>query len=282
MTADVKPRLLGIVNLTRDSFSDGGRYLAPEAAVAHGRRLVAAGAHIIDLGAESTHPDAEAVPADEEIARLTPVIERLRADGITISVDTHKPEVMRRALELGAAYINDVTALRDPRAVAAVRDYDARLILMYSCSPEARARRDADAGAEVVGEIIRFFERRIAELEQAGISPARLILDPGMGFFLSSRPEASLAVLRALPRLAGLERPVLVSTSRKSFLGAILSEGGPPRPADQRGAATLASELWAVLHGAAFIRTHDPGALRDALRVWEAIATGAGPFRACQ
>ncbi len=273
MNAGAAPRLLGIVNLTRDSFSDGGRYLAPEAAVAHARRLVAAGADIIDLGAESTHPDAEDVPADEQIARLTPVIRQLHADGITISVDTYRPEVMRRVLELGVAYINDVTALRDPQAVAAVRDSDARLILMHSCSPEARARRDSDAGADIVAAIERFFARRIVELAGAGIGRHRLILDPGMGFFLSSRPAASLATLRALPRLGAFGCPLLVSTSRKSFLGAVLADGGSPRPPDQRGPATLASELWAALHGAAYIRTHDPGALRDVLRVWRLLAT---------
>ena len=293
-------QLIGILNITRDSFSDGGRFLDSEAGLEHARQLAADGADIIDVGAESTHPDAEDVPAEVEIERLTPVIERLKADDVVVSVDTHKAAVLRHVLALGADLINDVTALRDPEAVAAVRDSDARLIIMHSrasgaraerrvttppsrrtwplekrpCHPPASTRRNSDT---IVDEIVAFFERRVAELTAAWIDRRRLILDPGMGFFLSPRPEDSLAVLRGLERIGALGLPVCVSTSRKSFIGSVLGGEGKPCPVAQRGAGTLATELWAARHGAAYIRTHDVRALRDALAMLAAIERGAPP-----
>ncbi len=286
-------QLIGILNVTRDSFSDGGRFLDPEAALEHARQLAADGADIIDVGAESTHPDAEDVPAEVEIERLTPVIERLKADDVQVSVDTHKPAVMRQVLALGADLINDVTALCDPEAVAAVRDSDARLIIMHSRASGARAerrvatppsrrtwpleKRPCHPPETIVDKILAFFERRVAELTAAGIARERLILDPGMGFFLSPLPEDSLAVLRELERIAALGLPVCVSTSRKSFIGSVLGGEGTPRPVSQRGAGTLATELWAARHGVAYIRTHDVRALRDALTMLTAIERGATP-----
>jgi len=264
-------KILGIVNVTRDSFSDGGRYFKPDAAIAHARRLIADGADVIDLGAESTHPDSEDVSAEEEIERLTPVIRALKDAGVAVSVDTYKPEVIRRVLELGADYINDITALRESEAVAAVRDADAKLILMHSRSSAARAERAAADPATIVDEIIAFFERRIAELAAAGVRRERLILDPGMGFFLGSNPEASLAVLREQERLHALGLPVLISTSRKSFIGAILGDDQTPRPTNERAAGTLATELWSALHGSAYIRTHNARGLRDGLMILDAI-----------
>ncbi len=264
-------QILGILNITRDSFSDGGRYLAPDHALAHARQLVADGADIIDIGAESTHPDAEDVPAAEEIARLAPVIAALRAEGVCVSVDTYKPAVMRAVLDLGVDLINDVTALREPDAVAAVRDSSARVILMHSTASGARAERaDADPGM-IVERIVAFFEQRIAVLGAAGLRRERLILDPGMGFFLGRDPALSLVVLRSLPQLAALGLPLCVSTSRKSFIGAVLGSATTPRPVDQRSAGTLATELWAALHGVRYVRTHDVRALRDVLRMWEAL-----------
>jgi dihydropteroate synthase type 2 len=279
-------RIIAILNITRDSFSDGGRYLEPEAALEHARQLVADGADIIDIGAESTHPDAEDVPAQIEIDRLTPVIEQLKADGVRVSVDTYKPAVMRHVLALGVDLINDVTALRDPEAVAAVRDSAARLIIMHSRASAGRAERVAPAWGvtpassrcnsdTVVDEIVAFFQRRVGELTAAGIDRRRLILDSGMGFFLSPRAEDSLAVLRELERIAALGLPVCVSTSRKSFIGSVLGGEGTPRPVSQRAAGTLATEIWAAWHGAAYIRTHDVRALRDALSMLTAIERGA-------
>lgn len=270
-----RTQILGIVNVTRDSFSDGGAYLDPDAAVAHARRLVADGADIIDVGAESTHPDAEDVPAEFEAARLMPVIRTLKADGTRVSVDTHKPAVIRQALSLGVDFINDVTALRDPQSVAAARHSDAKLIIMHSRASAARAERGPADPATIVAEIIRFFEQRIAALTQAGIARERLILDPGMGFFLGSNPEVSLAVLRDLDDLIALELPILISTSRKSFIGAILGSEDAPRPVEQRGAGTLATELWAIRRGVAYIRTHDVRALRDALKMLAALRGGS-------
>lgn len=284
-------KLFGILNLTRDSFSDGGRFMEPGAAVAHALRLAAEGADVIDVGAESTHPDAEAVSADEEIARLTPVIERLRADGLRVSVDTYKPAVIRHVLRLGVEYINDVTALRDPEAVAAVHDSDVRIVLMHSVSQAARAERVRVEPEEIVERVCAFFRRKVAELQQAGIAPERLILDPGMGLFLGTSTAASLRVLRDLWRLVALGRPVLISTSRKSMTGARLVEGAGEGaaaadpagaaerrveylPVAERGPGTLASELWAAAHGAAYIRTHDVKSLRRALMMWDSIARG--------
>lgn len=266
-----KMRILGILNITRDSFSDGGRYLTPDAAMQHAQQLIADGADVIDLGAESTHPDAEDVDADEELARLAPVLTRLKATGVAVSVDTCKPAVMRGALTLGADYINDVTALATPAAVDAVGNSDARLILMHSTARGARAERVTVDPATIVDRIVGFFADRLDNLERAGIARNRLILDPGMGFFLGDRPEASLAVLRDLERLKALGCPVLISTSRKSFIGALLGSGGQPRPVDERGAGTLATELWAAVHGADYLRTHDVRALRDALALWQAL-----------
>lgn len=264
-------QVLGILNVTRDSFSDGGRFLAPGDALAHALQLVADGADIIDVGAESTHPDAEDVSADEEIRRLTPIVRALTANGIHVSVDTHKQAVTCAMLRLGVDIINDVTALRDPEAVAAVRETPARVILMHSVADSARAQRtDADP-TTIVQRIVTFFEARLAELQSAGIARERLILDPGMGFFLGRDPAVSLAVLQNLEYLTKLGRPLCVSTSRKSFIGALLGTLESPRPVDQRGAGTLMTELWAVEHGVEYVRTHDVKALRDALRLRQAL-----------
>jgi dihydropteroate synthase type 2 len=268
--------ILGIVNVTRDSFSDGGRFLSPERAIAHARQLVADGASIVDVGAQSTHPDAEDVSEEQEIARLVPVIRALRADGRRVSVDTYRPEVIRTVLELGVEIINDVTALRDPGSVAAIHDSRARVILMHSTAAGPRAERLDVSPATIVPRIVAFFESRLAELEAAGIARERLILDPGTGFFLGRDPAVSLAVLRNLDRLAELGLPLCVSTSRKSFIGALLGTPAAPRPVDQRGPGTLATELWAAQLGVQYIRTHDVRALADALCLWQAIAQADG------
>jgi dihydropteroate synthase len=272
-------RILGILNVTRDSFSDGGKFAEPDAAIAQALQMAADGADVIDVGAESTHPDAEDVTAAEEIARLTPVVRSLKERGLCVSVDTYKPAVMRHVLALGVDFINDVTALRDPEAVAALRDSQARIIIMHALASAARAERVAHAPGTMMTRVLAFFERRLAELTAAGIASERLVLDPGMGFFLGDQAAASLVVLRELPRLTALGLPVLVSTSRKSFIGALLGRGGGVRPVGERGAGTLATELWAAWQGVAYIRTHDVRALRDALTIWSALVgaeTGDG------
>ncbi len=261
--------ILGIVNVTRDSFSDGGRYLEPSAALDHARRLVADGAAILDVGAVSTHPDSEDVTEAEELRRLEPVVGELVGDGLRVSVDTWRPAVMRRMAEIGAELINDVRALAEPGAIEAVRDTDCRLVLMHSTSNRGRATRAELPVPDIVDRVLAFFRERLACLEDADIAVGRVVIDPGMGFFLSSDPAPSLAVLRHLPRLRSLGCPVLVSTSRKSFLGTILG-----RPVGERGPGTLATEIHSWRAGADYIRTHDVRALSDALRVLRAIERG--------
>ena len=264
--------IFGIVNVTRDSFSDGGRYLAPEAAIAHAQRLREDGADVVDLGAESTHPEAEAVPAAEEIRRLEPVVTALVRSGAQVSVDTHKPEVMRAMVSLGAHWLNDVRGFRSEGALAAAvaAPANVRFVVMVSRSLGARAERGRGGAAGLIDELHAFAAERIAAFVAAGVARERLVFDPGMGVFVGDGPEPSLAVLTHLRELQRAGLPLLVSVSRKGFLGAITG-----RPLGERGPATLAAELWAVRQGAVFIRTHDPGALRAALAVERALGGGS-------
>lgn len=267
--------LFGIVNVTADSFSDGGRFLATDAAIAHGEQLLQDGAAVLDLGAESTSADAEDVPAEVEIERLTPVVQALQRRGAQISIDTSKPAVMRAMLDLGVEWINDVAGMRDPAAIAAVAASRARVVVMFSRSQGPRAERAAGDPATVVAEARTFLQQRAEALFAAGVGRERVVLDPGMGLFLGAGADNSLAVLRGLPSLGDLGLPLLVSVSRKGFLGELTG-----RPVGERGAATLAAELWAVAHGAQAVRTHDVRALRDALAVQQALAGGGGALTA--
>jgi len=264
--------LFGIVNITEDSFSDGGRYLDPSDAIAHARALIAAGAQVIDLGAAASNVAAQPVTAAQEIRRLDPVMAALAADGTQISVDSFLPGVQRFAIERGAAVLNDIQGFPDPSFYSELAAANCRLVVMHAVQGRGRAQRmelDAD---EVWDRIHYFFGKRLAALERGGVARERLILDPGMGFFLSNRPEASLRVLAGLELLKrefGL--PVLVSVSRKSFLRAITGRAS----ALDLGVATLAAEIYAAEMGADYIRTHDPGALADALRVMAALRSEA-------
>lgn len=259
------PTLVGIVNVTEDSFSDGGRHLDPDAALAHARRLVRDGADVIDIGPASSRPGATPVPASEEIRRIAGLIDALHADGIEVSVDSPQAETQRFALAQGVAYLNDIRGFPDPAVWSALATHPTRLVVMHQIGTVATAERVAPA--EVLASIDRFFERRLRDLESAGIARERLVVDPGMGFFLGSDPEASLAVVRAIPDLRRrFGRPVFVSVSRKSFLRRLTG-----RPLEEIGPATLAAELFAALRGADYVRTHDPRALRDALRVWNEL-----------
>jgi len=266
------PCLFGIVNITEDSFSDGGRYLDPSDAIAHARALVAAGAQVIDLGATASNVDAQPVSVAEEIRRLDRVITALAAEGIEISVDSFLPEVQRFAVARGVAFLNDIQGFPDPSLYPGLAAASCRLVVMHAVQGRGRAQRVELAADEVWDRIYHFFGERLAALEHGGIDRERLILDPGMGFFLSNRPEASLRVLTGLARLKrdfGL--PVLVSVSRKSFLRAITGRAS----ASETGAATLAAEIYAAEMGADYIRTHDPGALADALTVMAALRSEA-------
>lgn len=259
--------LAGIVNLTTDSFSDGGRFLASDAAIAHGQRLLDDGADWLDLGAESSNPKGAAVSAQVELERLLPVVRYFVPRGVKLSVDTYKPEVMQAVLKEGVAMVNDVTALTAPGAVEVVAASKAQVVLMFARNKGPRAEVSELPHHGLIEEIREFFTRRLAVLENAGISKDRVLLDPGMGFFLGSTPAPSLFVLNHLAELKGLDCRLYLCTSRKSFIGALLG-GKPPL---ERGAGTLASELWAVQAGADFIRTHDVAPLKQALTVWEAI-----------
>ena len=268
----VGPRLVGIVNITADSFSDGGQFLDPAAAIAQARQLAAGGADIVELGAAASNVAANPVPPEEEIRRLDPVIAALAGSGVPLAIDTFQPEVQRFALAQGVDYLNDIRGFPDPSAYPDLAAGHCRLVVMHAVQGEGRARRvDLQAG-EVWRRVEVFFTERIARLAAAGIARERLILDPGMGFFLSTRPEASLLVLSGLARLKqAFGLPVMVSVSRKSFLAAVTGRDAPA----ERGAATLAAELYAAAHGADLIRTHDAAALHDALRVTAALDTAA-------
>ena len=259
--------ILGIVNITEDSFSDGGRYLSAEAAIAHARKLAADGAAAIDLGGAASNPDAKPIAPEVEIARLAPVVVALKRDGIAVSIDTFSPAVQRWALGEDIAYLNDIRGFPEPALYPALAASPAKLIVMHAV--DGAATRVEVAPNEIMTCILTFFERRVAALTAAGIARERLILDPGMGFFLGSLPETSFAVLRGLSKLKrAFALPVLVSVSRKSFLRRLTG-----RSADESGPASLAAELFAAEQGADYIRTHEVGALRDALVVRKAATS---------
>jgi dihydropteroate synthase type 2 len=262
----------GIVNVTRDSFSDGGRFLRPEAALDHADRLLADGADVVDIGAESTHPDAEDVPADEELARLQPVVEKLLDRGVTVSIDTCKPVVMRAMTALGVHWLNDVSGFRTAEAMeaAATAPAHVRFVVMFSRSQGPRADRPEADAARVLTEVRAFFAERLRSFGSAGIARERLVFDPGMGFFLGRTAAPSLGILKHLSELRAFDVPLLVSVSRKSFLGEVTG-----RPTAERGPASLAAELWALRNGASFVRTHDVAALRAAWAVEQAIASAS-------
>jgi dihydropteroate synthase len=275
LMAWVMPKILGVLNITADSFSDGGAWLDPAAALGRAHALMEAGADVVDLGAIASNPDALAVPVDEEIGRLDPVITALHARGAAVSVDSFRPATQLYALTRGVAFLNDIHGFPHPEVYAAIAEAPCRLIVMHS----VHGTRGISGGdvpvSDIMETIFRFFEERLRVLAQAGIDPSRLILDPGMGYFLGAQPETSFAALAGLQRLRStFGLPVLVGVSRKSFLRAVTSR---PRPSET-GAASLAAELYAALAGVDYIRTHDVAALRDGLRVIAAIkAQEQGP-----
>lgn len=262
------PHIAGIVNVTEDSFSDGGRYLDPEQALVHARRLVADGAASIDLGPASSRPEAAPVSAAEEIRRLTPIVDALLAEGVRLSVDSCQTPTQRFALQRDVTYLNDIRGFPDPDLYPELAARSCRLVVMHQVGE--RATREPLAPAAVLASVHRFFDARLEALERAGIARERLIVDPGMGFFLGGDPEASWAVLRAIPDLKRRwQLPVYVCVSRKAFLGRLTG-----RRLDAVGPATLSAELYAAAQGADFIRTHDVRALHDALAVQRAIHGG--------
>jgi dihydropteroate synthase type 2 len=263
-------QILGILNITEDSFSDGGKFLAADAALAHGAALLEEGADVIDIGAASSNPDARPVPPEVEIARLASVVPALKARGAVLSVDSFVPQVQRWALAQGVDYLNDIHGFAVPDFYPELAAAKARLIVMHAVLGQGVATHQDVPATEIYDRAAAFFEQRIAALTGAGIAREWLILDPGMGFFVGSDPENSLTLLRRLPELKkrfGL--PLLVSVSRKSFLRKLTG-----RQPEEAGAASLAAELFADANGADYIRTHAPGALRDGLKVLKAIGKG--------
>jgi dihydropteroate synthase len=261
-----RPLIMGIVNVTPDSFSDGGRYFSPAAALAHGQRLIEEGADLLDIGGESTRPGAADVSEMEEIDRVLPLVEALQSGGVPISVDTSKPGVMRAALAAGAAVINDVRAFRTQGALEAVRGSGCGLVLMHM-QGSPRTMQSEPQYDDVVADVTAFLRGRVADLANAGIDLCRIAIDPGFGF--GKTVEHNFMLLRRLSALQAIGRPVLVGLSRKSLLGAITG-----RTVDDRVAASVAAAVLAVERGARIVRVHDVAATRDALKVWAATTGG--------
>ncbi|MDL2358199.1 MAG: dihydropteroate synthase [Pseudomonadota bacterium] len=262
-TATAMPLVMGILNVTPDSFSDGGRFQTLEFAISRAEEMVADGADLIDIGGETTRPGAPALPLEDELRRVMPALYALRGLGKALSVDTYKPEVMRQALLAGADMINDVNAFRAPGAVEAVREGDCGLCVMHMQSTPATMQHDP-AYADVVAEVIAFLQARVAALEAAGVRRERICVDPGFGFGKSV--AHNYALLRATARIEReLGLPVLAGLSRKSMIGAVTG-----RPVERRLAGSLAGALAAVAQGAKIVRVHDVAETVDALKVWQA------------
>ncbi len=262
--------VMGIVNVTPDSFSDGGEWFRADAAVRHGLELAAAGATILDVGGESTRPGAAPVAADEELRRVVPVIERLASalPDVVLSVDTTKARVAAAALDAGASYVNDVSALRhDPEMLPLVAARGARCCLMHMRG-EPRTMQDAPDYADVVDDVRRHLEQRIAVAVDAGIAVERIDVDPGIGFGKSL--DHNVALLHRLAEIVAIGPRVVVGTSRKSFLGRLTGRDDPR----QRLAGTIATNVLALAAGARVFRVHDVGAIHDALAVAAHVVGG--------
>jgi dihydropteroate synthase len=266
-----RPRVMGIVNITPDSFSDGGLHEDPTRAIAHAERLIADGADLVDVGAESTRPGAAPVDPDTEWARLAPVLAALRDSPVPISVDTRKPAVMRRALDAGAAMINDVAGFTSTEAIAAVAAADCAVCAMHMRGEPATMQADPAYPDGVVATVVDFLTDRAAALVAAGVATDRIVIDPGFGF--GKTHEHNLELLRSLDRLTARGWPVLVGLSRKGTIGTLTG-----RPVDQRTAGSVAAALAAIAKGVAIVRVHDVAETVDALEVW--LAAQDFPFAA--
>jgi dihydropteroate synthase len=262
-----RPSVMGVLNVTPDSFSDGGLFVDPAAAIEHGRRLIDEGADVVDVGGESTRPGAAPVPAEVELARVEPVFEGL--DGLPLSIDTAKAAVARRALELGAVLVNDVTALRgDADMAEVVADGDAFVCLMHM-QGEPRTMQVAPHYDDVVSEVLAFLEERLTFAVEQGIGEERICVDPGIGF--GKTPDQNLELLRRLEELGTLGRPVLVGVSRKSTLGKILGDASATTGST---AASVAAAVAAFERGASMIRVHDVRDTVEGLAVAAAVERG--------
>jgi dihydropteroate synthase len=261
-----RPLVMGIVNATPDSFSDGGQHLSRDAALAHAHQLIAEGADMIDVGGESTRPGAVPVGVQEELDRVLPIIEGLRGAPVPVSIDTFKPEVMRAAIAAGAQMVNDINALQDAAAMNAVADSDVAVCLMHK-QGDPQTMQQQPQYQNVVAEVSAFLRERIAAARAAGIQRERIVIDPGFGF--GKTLAHNLTLLRELKKLAELGVPVLAGLSRKSMLGALTGQD-----VGQRLPASVAAALIAVQHGASIVRVHDVGATVDALKILNAVNNG--------
>jgi len=264
-----RPQVMGILNVTPDSFSDGGCFSDPRTACAHAWAMVEAGADLIDVGGESTRPGADPVSPAEELERVIPVIAALAGSlSVPISVDTSKPRVMRAAVAAGAGLINDVCALRNPEALAVAVQLGVPVCLMHMAG-EPRSMQAAPAYTNVVGEVYRFLAERIDQCVRAGLPRERLIIDPGFGF--GKKLDHNLSLLAHLEVFTDLGVPILVGLSRKSMVGALTG-----RPPGERLAASLAAAVLALERGATILRVHDVAETRDAVAVWDAVRARGG------
>jgi dihydropteroate synthase len=271
--------VMGVLNVTPDSFSDGGCFADTPSAVAHGLAMHAAGADYVDVGGESTRPGADRVDSDEECRRVVPVVAELVAAGVRVSVDTTRAEVAAAALAAGAELVNDVSGgLADAGMARLVADAGVSWVLMH-WRGHSREMYAAARYGDVVTEVSAELTARVEDVVAAGVAPEQLVLDPGLGF--AKRAEHNWALLAGLDRLVGLGLPVLVGASRKSFLGRLLADAdGTVRPAEQRDAATLATTVLAAEAGAWGVRVHDAGASADAVRTVAAVRAARGDTRA--
>ncbi|SMF99549.1 Dihydropteroate synthase [Burkholderia singularis] len=269
-----RPLVMGILNVTPDSFSDGGRYIDRHAALAQAQRMLAEGADLLDIGGESTRPGAPPVPLDEELERVIPLVEALHGLGVPLSIDTYKPAVMRAALAAGADLVNDIWGLRQPGAIDAVRDSTCGLCVMHMLGEPPTMQLHEPAYRDVVSDVRSFLAERTDTLVQAGVDPRRISVDPGFGFgkAVIEHNYALLAHLRdtAPARPGGRAYPVLAGMSRKSMLGALIG-----RPAGERVAASVAAAVCAAERGAAIVRVHDVAPSVDALKIWGAMRDAA-------
>lgn len=261
------PQIVGIVNITEDSFSDGGRYIEPSTAVSHAKTLLTDGADIIELGAASSNPHAEHVPPDVEVERLSPVLASLKELNANVSIDTTKPEVQLFGLTQGVQFLNDIRGFPDATLYEKFRSSNVMLVVMHSISDLEKAVRVPKTPRQVFDSIVSFFDTRLVMLRDAGIPNERIVIDPGMGFFLASNPEPSLGVLAHIAEFKKrYSLPVMISVSRKSFLKNLAT----PEDYDIQS-RTLAAELFAAQQGVDYIRTHDVRALHQALQTLDAI-----------
>ncbi|MGB4060936.1 MAG: dihydropteroate synthase [Burkholderiaceae bacterium] len=278
------PKVMGIVNITPDSFSDGGRWAGVGGALSHGERLLADGAHMLDLGAESTRPGAPPVPLDEELARLLPVLREAVKLGVPISVDTYKPAVMRAALDAGADIVNDIWALRQPAtpdcpsALDVVAQHPSCGVCVMHMHRDPQTMQVLPMQGDVVPQVVQFLKQTSEQLEALGVKKDRILIDPGIGF--GKTPAQNLALLARQQALAPLGLGVLAGWSRKSTLGHVVGDGGAAAPqhtlATHRLVPSVVAALLAVQHGAHVVRVHDVRETCQALAVWHAVQSESG------